>query len=190
MIPKGLFMQIGMVIVSVAIVFTYVKPQFTTIAAIQDDIALYQQKRDEVLLVNSRLTELTDQVDSVSEVDKKRLQTYLPETLDPLKVSRDLLLATIQAGVLYKDVTFDGEERQNNKRQSTSKSADENKPAPHSFTLQVEGTYAQIKELFRLLEQNNYPLEVQTADVARVDGGFLGANITLVTYSFDNGLDI
>lgn len=187
MIPKGLFTQIGMIIVSVAIIFTYVKPQFTTIASIQDDIALYQQKRDEVLSVNSRLTELTDQVDSVSDLDKKRLQTYLPETLDPLKVSRDLLLATIQAGVLYKDVTFDGAEKQD-KRQTT-KAADENKPTQHVFSLKVEGTYAQIKELFRLLEQNNYPLEVQSADVSRIDGGFLAATVTLVTYSFDNGLD-
>ena len=187
MIPKGLFTQIGMVIVSVAIVFTYIKPEFAVIGAIQDDILLYEQKSAEVLSVNSHLTELTDQVESVSEVDKKRLETYLPETVDSLTVSRDLLLATIQAGVLYKNVTF--EEKVTNKKRTTEETADENTPTPHTFTLTVDGTYSQVKELFHLLEQNNYPLEVQSADIIKSDGGFLAASITLTTYSFNNGSD-
>lgn len=188
MIPKGLFTQIGMVIVSIVIVVTYIKPEFSVIESIQDDIALYEQKRSEVLLVNSRLSELSDQVESISDVDKIRLATYLPETLDPLHISRDLLLATIQAGVLYKDVTFDGEQKTNNRQNNQTRST-ENKPQAHTFSLKVEGTYSQVKELFRLLEQNNYPLEVYSANVTKVDGGFLAVDLVLVTYSFDNGVD-
>ncbi len=42
MIPKGLFSQIAMMILSLAIIFTYVKPVFEEIGEVQDNIGPYK----------------------------------------------------------------------------------------------------------------------------------------------------
>ena len=45
MIPKGLFTQIGMIIVSVLIIITQINPIFAEIKAVQDSISVYQEER-------------------------------------------------------------------------------------------------------------------------------------------------
>ena len=40
-----------------------------------------------------------------------------------------------------------------------------------------------MKQFFRLLEQNNYPLEVHNVELANNDQGDLVGDITLVTYA-------
>jgi hypothetical protein len=45
-----------------------------------------------------------------------------------------------------------------------------------------------MKELFYLFESNDYPLEVHSLDVTKMDGGFLSANISLITYEYDDSV--
>jgi hypothetical protein len=184
MIPKGLFTQIGMLIVSVGIIFTYIKPAFGEVAAIQDNIQTYQMERDKVISVNSLLSKLVTDMESVSSEDQRKLLTYLPDSVDGINVSRDLFLITLQSGVLYKDVRDMGLVARGSKNNRVEDSEEELGPEGHQFGLSVEGTYDQLKNLFRLIEQNNYPLEVQSVSIDKLDGGFLGAEITFVTYSF------
>lgn len=183
--PKGLFTQLSMIVVAAAIIFTYVRPAFVEVGKIQDDIGLYQEERQKVLSVNSRLSSLVSQMDSVSVEDRRRLLTYMPDTVDDLSVSRDLLLITRQAGVLYKDVGYSGPGK-GSKNTSSGASV---LPEPQQFTLSVEGTYTQIKNLFTLLEQNHYPLEIHGVSIGKADGGFLTVEIELMTYSFNSDID-
>ena len=179
MIPKGLFAQIGMIIVSIAIVVTYVQPTFENMAKVQDDIAVYKAERDKVVKVNSDLASLVTQLEQVSTADLLRLDTYMPSALDPIAIPRDLALITAEAGVIYNSASFEG-------KVDAGRDADDSRtvsePAAYLFNLSVEGTYSQLKNLFRLLEQNNYPLEVSNLTIERSEGSFLTANISLVTY--------
>jgi hypothetical protein len=59
---------------------------------------------------------------------------------------------------------------------------DTQNPIPHTFNLFVEGNYIQIKQLLTTLEQNAYPLEVHKLDMRKIDGGFLAAEMSLITY--------
>lgn len=187
MIPKGLTTQIGMLIVSAGIIFTYVQPAFGEVAKIQDNIQTYQIERDKVVSVNSQLSRLMAQMESVSNDDQRRLLTYMPDSVDEINVSRDLLLITIPSGVLYKDVRYTGlADRASKKNRAATE--EESGPEGHQFSLSVEGTYEQIKNLFRLIEQNNYPLEVRGVEISKLDGGFLGADLILVTYSFQSDI--
>lgn len=180
MIPKGLFTQIAMLILAVAIIITYVQPAFVKIGSVQDDIGVYEEQRDKVASVNDQLAALVARMESVSNDDKRRLLTYLPDSVDEIAVSRDLVAIMAEAGVIYKSVGYSGVV------DVSSKGSQEGEvmPAGSSFDLAVDGTYGQIKNFLRLLEQNQYPLEIQNLDIVQLEGGFLTANIQLNTYAY------
>ena len=177
MIPKGLFTHIGMIIVAVAIVFTYIKPEFIKIEEVQDEIANYKVQLAKVNEVNNRLSELVSRMDSVSASDQQRLLTYLPDEIDTLAISRDLLLISRLAGVQYLDSAYVGLDDNRKKEEDSSLVA-------HEFTLSVDGDYNQIKTLFALLETNDYPLDVSRLNVSSLEGGILAVEMSLVTYQY------
>lgn len=189
MIPKGFFTQVGMVIVSVAIAFTVVEPTIAEIGEIQDNIATYQTERDKVISVNSRLSSLVSTLESVPVADNRRLLAYLPNSLDEISVLRDLYIMINESGAQYVNVS--GEPLvDTNQRGARAQQVqiDESDPIPHTFTLSVEGTYSQIKRLLALFEQNHYLLEVKEVVMQSNEGGFLKADIAVVSYSYQSQL--
>ncbi|MCA9358714.1 hypothetical protein KC926_00725 [Candidatus Kaiserbacteria bacterium] len=180
MIPKGLFTQLAMIALSVGIITTHVQPSFAEIGKVQDSISTYSDKRKEVSGVNQRLNTLVDRLDSVSQTDKVNLNTYMPDNVDTIGVPRDLLFIVLESGVLYKSVDFAGDK---DKRSSNSNSG-ENGPKAYTFSLSIEGTYSQLKNFFKLIERNNYPLEIENLSIQLIDGGFLSASMDIVTYSY------
>jgi hypothetical protein len=182
---KGVFTQFVMVIISIGIVFTYIKPAFDEIEIIQNETKTYEGEIDKVLSVNSQLSDLQTTMESVSMTDRYRLLNYLPDSIDEIKVLRDLYLINKRAGTLYVGVTSNSDQRGTQRKNANQ---NETGPDQHAFNLSVEGTYTQVKNLFRLLEQNNYPLEVQNVSISPAEGGFLSVSIDLVTYSFKNDI--
>lgn len=181
MIPKGLFAQIAMVGLSIAIIVTYVQPAFSNIGEVQDDISVYQEEREKVVSVNSQLSSLLSRLESVSASDYRSLNTYLPNEVDPIAVPRDLALITFAAGVIYNNASFASALDQNSRDDADNETQP---PQAYMFNLSVEGTYPQLKNLFRLLEQNEYPLEVREVSIERSEGSFLSADISIVTYEY------
>lgn len=185
MIPKGLFTQIAMVVLSLAIIFTYVEPAFSDIGDVQDNIGVYRTEREKVASVNSQLAGLVQQLESVSREDQRRLVRYMPDEVDPIAVPRDLAILAVEAGVLYKSAGFVGVE---------SFSADPNLeteetfPEVHNFSYSVEGTYGQLKDLLRLMELNDYSLEVRNLNIQKIEGDFLSASMQIATFSYDSSL--
>jgi hypothetical protein len=185
MIPTGLFTQILMIIVSVAIILTYVKPTFLELSKTQDDIAVYREEQEKVIAVNSRLADLTAKISSIPVSDQRKLLTYLPDTLDEVMVARDLLFITVESGASYESVEYANDNaKKGRSNTSNSDSGNENLPTKHTFELSVIGTYEQVKRLFELIEQNNYPLEVHGAELTGSGTDFITASLTLVTYTY------
>lgn len=181
MIPKGLFSQIALILLSLLIIFTYVKPSLLTTKTIQDKITLYQQQRLKISTVNDKLEKLKSTVDAVNEDDKHRLLTYMPNTVDTIAVPRDISFITSQAGVIVKDIKYAGPlkhivgEATNMPLEGT--------PDIHIFNLRVEGSYDQIKQLLTFFEENTYPLEVHELKIVKKEGGFLDADMQVYTYN-------
>ena len=185
MIPKGLFVQIGLLLLSVAIIFTYIRPTFAGIGATQDDIAVYQQEADQISEVNSKLQTMVALVDSISIEDKDRLTTYIPNQIDTIMIPRDLEAISTQSGLLFNAVSYTGKSSKGQKVNDlgVATAQDANTPFGHSFSLNVSGSYQQLKSFFAALEENEYPLEVYSLTVAPAEGGFLTADMQLITYS-------
>lgn len=180
MITSGLFSQIGMIVISVGIIFTYIQPTLKNISLIQDDIFLYQTKSGNVAKVNDKLNSLVSRLESLSAEDRNRLATFLPDSVDEIEIPRDLYIITKEAGLSYVDSKYLSEEQ---KVRAVSDN-ENHTPVGHLLSLSVEGTYSQIKYLFFLLEKNNYPLELDNLSISKLEGGFLEAVITFKTYSY------
>lgn len=179
MIPKGLFTQIIMVVISVAIIITYIKPGLSEATSTQDDIVVYQKGTESVSEVNDQLATLVSRLEGVSVEDQRRLLTYMPDKIDHISVLRDLLLISIESGATYKNSSYSegGKTRDAN-------SPAVNMPAKNVFSLQVDGTYDQLKKLLGLMEKNDYPLEITDLNISSIEGGLMSADISLNIYSY------
>ena len=181
MIPKGLFTQIIMLIAAVSIVITYIQPKFQEIGQTQDDIAVYQEQRKKIVDVNARLASLVSTMEAVPSPDKERLSNYLPDEVDEIAIVRDLFFISQRAGVIYVDADYLSGNK--DKREATEKG----KPNVHTFELQVEATYDQIKDLLALLETNEYPFDIVEMGISGAeDSVLLKVSMTLNTYSYNN----
>lgn len=183
MIPKGLFTQIAMIFISIGIIIIYVKPAFIEIGKLQDDIAVYVKKNDEVKNVNQELERKVSIMNSVSKEDQHKLLFYMPDAVDFIGVQRDILAIVSESQITFKTIGYKGKVVE-----ATSANADDEKskyvPLGQKFSLSVEGTYDQMKVLFSLLEQNKYPLEIHSLKLKDTEGGLLTADIELVTYYY------
>jgi hypothetical protein len=170
-----------MVIISIAIIITYVQPKFADINKVQDDIGVYQQERTQVESVNAKLESLMARVDRVPVSDQLKLVTYMPEEIDNISVQRDLLFITQEAGVFYIGSKYLDEGIDINSR---SRNQSDAMSTPNKFGLSVEGTYGQVKNLFALMEQNEYPLEISNVEIRDSEGDFLTVDIEIDVYTF------
>jgi uncharacterized lipoprotein len=99
---NGIFAQIAIIIVAVAIVVSYVHPTMQSISETQEDTITYELERQKVNAVNAQLAELMSKMDSVSAADQRKLDMYLPEQLDDVNVVRDLYLMAQEAQVWFR----------------------------------------------------------------------------------------
>jgi hypothetical protein len=182
MMSKNIFIQIAMIAISVGIILTFVEPTFSKIGELQDDIVVYQTEQQKVSGVNAQLASLINTLDNIAPDDQRRLLAYMPDDVDTINVVRDLSLISENAGVEYISAVASGEGVPADEREVEVVS-DFVEPKEYIFTLSVEGAYDQIKNLFMLLEQNNYPLEVKTVSVQKAESGLLAAEITMSAYA-------
>ena len=182
MLPKGLFSQIAVSLLSVLVIFTYIKPALLETKSIQDKITLYEEQQQKVSTVNNKLTTLKSTIDGIDEADKHRLLTYMPNSVDTIAVPRDLSFMVEKAGLILEDVKYTGTQKLPVAGETAGASSD-NDPRISIFTLSVAGSYGQVKQLLSFLEQNEYPLEVHDLRITKGEGGFLDVSIEIYTYS-------
>lgn len=179
MIFNSFVTQIGMLILGVGIVLTYVKPTFAEIGVMQSTIVQYQEEQRKVNEVNAQLASLVAQVNLITTSDMRALTTYMPDMVDHVAVSRDIFTIAELAGVYLQDVTYDGEIA----AAGDSGTSLEPQPTQHGFSTRVSGTYDQVKFFIELLEQNNYPLDIQEMTLDGTEIGLINADLVLITYS-------
>ena len=184
--PLSLFSQMLAVALALAIGYFYVQPTIQEIGAIQTDIAIYKVELVKIESVNNQLTEEMAALESISRTDKERLATYMPRFIDDISIMRDISFIVDRAGVMNTGLSYDGVDQSTKtvfSQGDDSRSAlGDQSATPHSFTVDVEGSYDEIKAFLRLLEQNEYPLEVHELSMSVGDTGSLTASMQLITY--------
>ncbi len=180
MIFNSFVTQIGMLILGVGIIFTYVQPTFAEIGTMQTTIAQYQEEQRKVNEVNAQLARLVDEVNIITSSDMRALMTYLPDEVDHVAVSRDIFIMAELAEVYLEDVTYDGVLVD----ALGSEAGAELMPTQHAFSTSISGTYDQIKTFLQMLEQNNYPLDIKELTMVGTETGIISTNLLIITYSY------
>jgi hypothetical protein len=184
MIPYGLFTQFLLLIFSGLLAFTYIKPTVADISQAQAKIETYNQEINKVSSVNNTLSSLVLEYNNISSTDRMKLLTYMPDAVDTIAVPRDISAIAQKTGLLVRQISYKGPFQSTGDVVSfdgvmqTSDLA----PEPHSFTVLLEGSYAQLKEMLLLMESNAYPLEVNKLSVTEGEGGFLVVDMEVITY--------
>lgn len=183
MIANSLVMQIITLVVAVVVVFTYIQPTFAGINQKQEQIEVLQREKSTIESVQVRLDYLSQKLNSISDQDRRKISTFLPETLDEVKVLRDIDIMTKTPGRMLNLISLEylsGESLGSTQSDSQSESLPLRE---HKFSLSLIASYEQLKDFLLILERNNYPLEIDTMKISMGEGGFLNIDITLITYS-------
>ena len=152
--------QIALFIISLVVIFTYIKPTFIAMKSTQDEIFQYSDASDKATQLNTQLAQLLSVEQSFAHADMVALETYLPDTIDDMAVMADitamagrsnLKIVMLSSGELIlpeEDVLFEG------------KRIVSDGTSHVDFTVEVSGGYDSLKQMLRLIEQNKYPLEI------------------------------
>lgn len=182
--------QIILIVVALVIVFTVIRPMVMNIQADQRELSQYQQAVRTAGQFNTRLNELLSRMNSLSTEDITSLEMFLPAELDPLMVSRDITAIMQQNQMIVTSVTAeDGQIIDTAQSESPAEyiapppgedgmvaTNSTQAPAPslavearrslvsQRFTVNALGTYEQMKQALRDMEQNIYPLRLVTLE--------------------------
>jgi Tfp pilus assembly protein PilO len=188
MMPTGLFSQISLIILSVGVVFTYVTPTLDEIKKTQDTITVYETEREKVSDVNLKLDQVASTLNSISTEDQRKLLSYMPDSVDTVSVPRDIKAIADKNGLILEQISYIGPEEPAiaatfiDPSQTTGASQQSSDPETHTFSVEFESSYEQIKQFLSDLEKNAYPLEVHDLVIEQTEGGFLSVDMKLVTY--------
>ncbi len=160
--------QIALIILSIVLIFVYIKPTFADIAKVQDDVFQYQNAISKASEFNSLLAELSRKERSYSDKDKLSLNTFLPDTVDAVQVMGDLESLFVDYEVKLTSLSVDTEEATKNVDVYLEGETAKVDALPHKdFALSVVDSYSNIKMILSLIESNAYPLEVVSIDMSQ-----------------------
>lgn len=183
--------QIVLIVVSVLIAATYVKPAFDQIKATQAETAEYQEALDNANAFAEELSRLQTVSDSFSTTELARLNKFLPDSVDQIAVMRDIEAAVDRNQLLLNGLSASTEAVS---LQTINAQSEEVVEDPESasilntrFELSLTGSYEDFKNLLRDFEKNDYLLEVIDLNLNTEDGGlFYTYELVLETYSLNN----
>lgn len=162
-----LFTQVILLVTSVIIIVTYVRPAFTEIAVVQDDITRFDNTVSRAAELNTALRDLIATEQSISNSEIVKLSTYLPTELDEVTIMRDINnIFTISEVDITSMNAAAGEAIQisSNISQGSRRAASVEGGDPsvvyRDFAVQFMGTYEQLKSVLENVESNAYPLEI------------------------------
>lgn len=195
--------QIALVLLSAVVIFTYIKPKFSDLRLIQDDIVEYKQAVSQAGEFNQKLEELLSRANGFSQANLKSLEAYLPKEIDTVLVARTISTLAAQSGLevdsialgesqeqiieeedLFVDPAIDelgleGELIEEGLSVSTKQPL-----ITHNFTTEVSGRYENFKKFLTALESNSYPLEIKDLKFsAGEDSDEIKFSLGLETYS-------
>lgn len=194
--------QIILVVISLVIVFTIIRPMFADIRGNQDEITRFREALDTVGQYNARLGELQQRARSFNTADIEALYLYVPVAVDTLSVSRDIQRIAAMNQIIVESITpitddapaADGEQMVEIIDPETGLPVGEETRSlaveAHAglvsgqFTLAGYGTYEQITAMLADFERNVYPLRLIKLDVtADATAAVYGITAVLETYA-------
>ena len=176
----GLMSEIILLGLAVLIVFLYIQPTWVKVGEIKSDTKEYVMLRGAAQQVNEELQRLANQIDSLEKSSVARLSTYLPTEIDDVLLLRDIEYILKMVNLSDGEVVYGGEVTESGDDETGAVSE---QLATYQVNVTVDASYTELLMLLNALEQNQYPLQVQTMTVASSEDGELAVALDLITYT-------
>lgn len=157
--PAGAFIQIVLLIVSVVIGFTYLKPTFLDIQSLQDEKQRYIDERTRVDEVNRLLQSLVNEYESVSVDNLRKLNAYIPDSIDELEIMRTIMAVSEESEVNVESISIESSGTY------AGSEDDDNNYQTGEFSVSLSGPYDNMKPFLARLERNASPLLVSNIEI-------------------------
>jgi hypothetical protein len=162
-----LITQIVLLVLSTTLIFTFIKPAFGDIKMKQDRLFLYKDTVAKLEELNQTLQSLVSTKNAFSSNDLETLNVFIPETIDSLKVMRDIesmfvilnkpLLSLTPKELVAPRSSEDGESESPVIVPTGASITD---TVHQDFEIKFVGTYFDAKQILEMLERNETLLEV------------------------------
>jgi hypothetical protein len=149
------------------LIFTFLKPAFADIKVKQDDLFQYKDTVSKVEELNRALRELMTTKNAFSQNDLNTLNTFIPNSIDTLKVMRDIeaifvelkkpLLSLTSKEIVAPQSNTDVEFESAIETPEPSTST---KTSYQDFDITFVGTYFDAKTMLEMIERNETLLEL------------------------------
>lgn len=189
-------LQILLIIIAIVMIVMVLKPEFAEIQYNQNEIAQYRKALEQAGLYNNTLQALLQRASDISFGDREALERFLPDRVDVAMVSRDIKNIIDRNGMLLLEIeaeasdaaTVESTGRRTSEdgfiRGEALESEARNDLAAIRFSVDVIGSYEQMKNMLRDLEQNAYPLRLAMFSFdAPSDSELYNYSLELETYS-------
>ncbi len=176
----SLFTQVGMIIVAATIVFTYIKPTFANIEKTRTTTDTYIIEADKVKGVDDLLVQKAAKVDAVSAADSAALKRYVPDEVDDVAVMKDIQGIFAALAFPLTSLNAGGASAAPSAVSGTIGNVG---LVPHSFTVATKLTYDELKTLLKVLEVNNYLLQIDSLTITPGESGLLTISMVLSTFN-------
>lgn len=155
--------QIGLILISLVIIFTFIKPMLTEIKLSQDELSQYSEAVSKATELNAQLKSLVARRNSFSQQDIGMLEKFIPSSIDTLGTMknienifsiRNIPLTSLQAKeevVPLADTEFVSDIVVDKANEVLNY---------QDFELTFSGSYQELKDILVLLESNITLLEV------------------------------
>lgn len=196
--------QILLIVISLVIVFTVIKPKFDDISYQQNEMITYQSALNNIGQYNQRLQTLINQAKAMNEEERSSLMRYLPEEIDAVAVGRDIVNIAEQNGLLLMEiepspatlittsmpdqtvVDPSSAEMEGSVTEGDGTSSSKNGGLyGQKYKLSVVGGYDSMKDFLKDIERNAYPLRLVefSFEINEEPGQLQKYEMTLETYA-------
>lgn len=186
--------QIVLIIISLVIIFTYIRPTFTEMKETQIETEEYKVALRSAEAFKQELASLLSEVDRFSTSELRLLERYIPDEIDTIATMRDIETILNNNNMGLNSLTSESTEEQDPVMMNPAQGqefSNGNKSFElyvQTFELSASGTYEQFKMLLQDFEKNAYPLEISSIDFEPGEGTLYTFDITLETYSFSSNV--
>lgn len=175
-------------VIAITLFFSVTRPMLAEIRTIQDETEEYQDAVRKADALNGKLNALVAKRNSFNEIDMDRLNTFIAEDVDEVKLLADLKALSVSHGTYIFNVNVvpgrEVEKSTNSKNKNTAVSYDDFQSVDISFAL--VGTYDQFKGMLKDIERSLVPMEVVGLEFTAAESDLMQFSITIRSYALPN----
>jgi len=170
-------------IIAIATIYFFVMPRITGLRVAQDRVTLLNMELERVNTVNNLLQVHTATINSISISDRQRLNNFLPSSIDPVVLMKQLVSYADQVGVEITEVSLDvvdGAVR-------TSEFDDvavETSYRPFNIKLGVLGRYSSIMSFLDVIGTAPFIIQINNMDLSVPEGDRIAGDLQLQVFYY------